>query len=443
MQKCGFRLLLVCSIATLAAPVFAGVTVSAPTNNSTVATTVQYVASATTSCSKGVAAMGIYTAPGVLAYKVKGASLNTLLNLNANTTYSTVVQEWDNCGGSSTTPITIKVGGSSGSGGSVNVSAPANNSTVSSSVQYVATATSSCAKGVAAMGIYTAPGVLAYTVNGASLNKTLSLNAGTYNTVVQEWDNCGGYAKTPITITVGGSSPPPTQHTFYNLHQQNGWTGYALLPVSYAICGSCSPGGPQLTWSRTTGVSSPSVSGSSTMHSIGGQTQYADALWNNHLIGDFSSQGLPDFNHTIVPNVHNFVYDVWFYATNIQLSQALEFDINQFFGGKSFIWGHECRIAGGHQWDVWDNPAQKWHATGIPCNPVNGWNHLVIQVQRSNSDALVFQSITLNGYTANTNYTSSPTPTTWYGITINYQQDGNYAQQPYSIWLDKLNFSYW
>src|SRR5690348_1632780 len=312
MKKYGFPLLLVCSIATLATPVFAGVTVSAPANNSTVATTVQYVANATTSCSKGVSAMGIYTAPGVLAYTANGASVNTVLSLNANTTYKTVVQEWDNCGGSSSTPITINVGGSTGAG-SVSVSAPANNSNVSSSVQYVATATSSCAKGVAAMGIYTAPYQLAYTVNGASLNTTLNLSAGTYNTVVQEWDHCGNSSKTPITITVG-SGGNPGQQTFANLHQQGGWTGYALLPSSYNICGSCTPNGPQLTWSRTTGVNSPSVSGSSTMHSIGGKTLFADALWNNHLIGDFSSQGLPDFKHTIVPNVHNFTYDVWFYA---------------------------------------------------------------------------------------------------------------------------------
>jgi hypothetical protein len=441
MKKYGFPLLVVCSIATLAAPVFAGVTVSAPANNSTVSPAVHYVAKATTSCAKGVSAMGIYTAPGVRVYLVKGASLDTVLNLNPNTSYNTVVQEWDNCGGSASTPVTIKVAGSSASG-SVTVSAPGNNSTVNSSVQYLATAASSCAKGVAAMGIYTAPGVLAYTVNGASLNTTLTLNPGTYNTVVQEWDHCGGSAKSPITITVG-SGGSPTQHTFSNLHRQSGWTGYALLPVSYAICNNCSPNGPQLTWSRTTGISSPSLSGSATRHDIGGQTQYADGLWNNHLIGDFSSQGLPDFNHTIVPTVHNFVYDVWFYAKNISVSQALEFDINQFFGGHSFIWGHECRIAGGHQWDVWDNPNQRWHATGIPCNPVNGWNHLVLKVQRSSNNTLVFQSITLNGYTANPNYTSTPTPTTWYGITINYQQDGNYAQQPYSIWLDKLNFTYW
>ncbi len=328
----------------------------------------------------------------------------------------------------------------------VYVSAPANNATVATTVQYVATATTSCSKGVAAMGIYTAPNQLAYKVSAAKLNTLLTLNANTtYYTVVQEWDNCGGASTAPITIHVGsgGSAPAPSGKTFYNLHAQGGWTGYGLLPVSYAICSSCSPGGPQVTWSRWTGIKSPSVSGNATQHNIGGKTQYADVLWNNHLIGDFSSQGLPDYSKTLVPSLHNFTYDVWFYANNIQLSQALEFDINQFFGGKSFIWGHECRVAGGHQWDVWNNQSQSWHATGIPCNPVNGWNHLTIQVQRTSNNEVLFKTITLNGYTANTNYYSWPTNTSWYGVTINYQQDGNYAQQPYAIWLDKLNFSYW
>ena len=59
------------------------------------------------------------------------------------------------------------------------------------------------------MGIYTAPGVLAFKVNGASLNTSLTLKAGTNHTVVQEWDNCGGAATTPITVTVGSGSQSP------------------------------------------------------------------------------------------------------------------------------------------------------------------------------------------------------------------------------------------
>jgi major membrane immunogen (membrane-anchored lipoprotein) len=416
------------------------VQIMAPANNANVATQVQYVATASSSCPNGVSAMGIYTAPGVLAYRVSGASLNAVLTLNPGT-YNTVVQEWDNCGAAAKTPVAITVAGPQ-SGGSVQVTAPANNSTVSPSVQFVASARTSCPAGVAAMGIYTAPGALAFKVNGASLNTSLTLQAGVNHTVVQEWDNCGGAATAPIVVTVASGSTSSGQ--FANLHQQSGWTGYALLPPVYDICPYCMPGGPQTTWAMTQGVSSPARGGNSTRMDVGGQTVYSDVLWNNHLIGDFSSQGLPDFGHSIVPNVHNFTYDVYFYATNIGVSQALEFDINQFVNGQSFIWGHECRIVGGNEWDIWDNQGQKWHPTGIPCNPVNNaWNHLVIQAQRTSANHLLFQSITLNGQTATLNYDEVPTSTTWYGITINYQQDGNNKQQPYSIWLDNLNFTYW
>jgi hypothetical protein len=417
----------------------AQVQVVAPTNNATVATQVQYVATASSSCPNGVSAIGIYTSPGVLAYKVNGASLNTVLTLNPGN-YNTVVQEWDHCGGSAQTPVAIAVAGPQ-SGGSVHVTAPTNNSNVSPTVQFVASATTTCAGGVGSMGIYTAPGVLAYKVNGANLNTNVTLPGGVNHTVVEEWDKCGGAATTPIVVTVGSGGP---SGQFVNLHQKSGWTGYGLLPPSYNICSSCVPSGPQITWGMTQGVSSPSRSGNSARMDVGGQTVYSDGLWNNHLIGDFSSRGLADSGHTIVPNVHNFTYDVYFFAPDFSVSQALEFDINQFVNGQSFIWGHECRIAGGNQWDIWDNPGQKWHPTGIPCNPVsNAWNHLVIQVRRTSANHLLFQSITLNGKTATLNYDETPTSTNWYGITINYQQDGNYKQQPYSIWLDNLTFTYW
>ena len=428
-------LFLMLCLATLAS---ATVTVSAPKNNSTVATQIQYVASASTSCSKGVAAMGIYTAPGVLAYETPGASINTLIDLNPGT-YNTVVQEWDNCGGSSTSPITIKVG-SSNSGG-VSVTAPAANGSVTPVVQYVATATTSCSKGVGSMGIYTAPGVLAYVTQGAKLDTVIELRPGKYQTVVQEWDNCGGSSVAQVPITVDGSS---VAGVFYDLHQQSGWSGYALLPTAYNICTTCIPSGPETTWAMTQKVSSPSLSGNSSQMSIGGKTVYSDVLWNNHLIGDFSSQGLPDTNHAIAPNLYNFTYDVYFYVQNPQVSQALEFDINQFVNGYSYIWGHECRIAGGNEWDIWDDPSQTWHPTGIACNPVpNAWNHLVLMVQRTSDNHLLFQSITLNGETAVLNYYESPTTSSWYGITVNYQQDGNYEQSPYSVWLDNVNFAYW
>jgi hypothetical protein len=233
-------------------------------------------------------------------------------------------------------------------------------------------------------------------------------------------------------------------HKIYSLQKQKGWSGYALLAPSWGICTSCSPSGSSVNWSRTPFISSPSASGASTNHHIGGTHSFADILWNNHIIGNFSSQGIYDTSHTLVPHLHNFVYEVYFYATNISASQALEFDINQFIAPKGFIWGHECRIAGGHEWDTYDNVHKKWVPTGVPCNPLNNaWNHLVIEVARTSGDNLLFKSITLNGHTSTLNINRPPGTTSWHAVTINYQQDGNRYMTDYSIWLDKLNFSYW
>jgi len=74
----------------------------------------------------------------------------------------------------------------------VTVSSPSNGATVGSPVSYVATATTStCSKGVASMGIYV-NSQLVYVVNGASMNTQWTLVPGSYSTVVEEWDYCGG-----------------------------------------------------------------------------------------------------------------------------------------------------------------------------------------------------------------------------------------------------------
>jgi hypothetical protein len=56
------------------------------------------------------------------------------------------------------------------------------------------------------MRIYTAPGVSAFTVNGAHLETFINLKPGHYNTVVQAWDNCGGVAKIPVALTVSSNA---------------------------------------------------------------------------------------------------------------------------------------------------------------------------------------------------------------------------------------------
>ena len=122
----------------------------------------------------------------------------------------------------------------------VSVSSPASGSQDSSPVNFIASASSSrCAKGIAAMRIYTAPGISAYTVDASSLNTQITLSPGTYNTVVQAWDNCGGVGKTPVTITVasggGGGGATPPKFLYSTDYSGGKVQGYLVNPSTGAI----------------------------------------------------------------------------------------------------------------------------------------------------------------------------------------------------------------
>lgn len=258
---------------------------------------------------------------------------------------------------------------------------------------------------------------------------------------------CGSSAPTATTQ----KSTPPTNSSnsgssaksFSNLQASSGWGQFAQGPPNFVNCSPSPCDG--ISFGMEQGIQSPSMRGPTAEFNVGGTTLYGDAFFNNHLIGAYSSQGLPDNNGTLVPSLHTFTYDVYFYGDNLGVSQALEFDVNQFLSGMGLIWGHECRIAGGNEWDVWDNQNAHWKPTGISCYPNSAaWNHVTIQVQRTVNNELLYQSITLNGDTHTLNWTFPPgsAPSNWYGVTINYQMDGDSRQDPYNIYLDNLTFSY-
>ena len=267
---------------------------------------------------------------------------------------------------------------------------------------------------------------------------------GSFSFAVSVSDSKGLSKQQPLLIAVADSTNNNQNkaRSFSNLQQSSGWGAAGQGPPNFINCSPSPCDG--ISFSMKQGVASPSISGAATQYNVGGTAVYTDAFFNNHLIGPFSSQGLPDNNKTLVPTYSKFTYDVYFYGTNLELSQAVEFDINQFFNDIGFIWGHECRIAGGHEWDVWNNVTAHWIPTGIPCNPINNaWNHLTIQVQRTASNQLLYQSITLNGVTNQLNqYYDHGSAPGWYGITVNYQMDGNYQQSPYTVYLDELTFTY-
>jgi hypothetical protein len=56
---------------------------------------------------------------------------------------------------------------------------------------------------------------------------------------------------------------------------------------------------------------------------------------------------------------------------------------------------------------------------------------------------MVYQSITFNGVTSNLNWTFGHGSTPgWYGVTVNYQMDGDSRQDSYNVYLDNLTLYY-
>ncbi len=190
------------SVTALAAPT---ITLNSPQNGWTVNSPVYFSASAASpTCAKGIDAMRIYAAPHVAVFSIEAAKFETFVNLKPGK-YKAVVQAWDNCGEVSKVPVEVTVL----SGGGVTVYSPANHAASTSPLRFVASASSpGCAAGISAIRVYTAPGIEGHTETANHLDAALVLAPGTYNAVVQAWDNCGHVFKVPVSTTVKPPSAP-------------------------------------------------------------------------------------------------------------------------------------------------------------------------------------------------------------------------------------------
>ena len=228
-----------------------------------------------------------------------------------------------------------------------------------------------------------------------------------------------------------------------NLQTGPGWESYGQLPPDYQDCSPCSG----ISWLMTEGITNPSysLSGNSTEFDTSGTKPYAVVLWVDPVIGAYSTQGLPDKSQTLIPTLNNFTYDADVYVTNVGITQALELDVAMYFGGNALFWGTQCAPLGDHDWDYLNNVTKKWVSTGFECGLVNGWNHVTWQFRRLPGNELQYSSITLNGVASYVNETSAEytVPTSWYGITVNYQMDGNKTQASNTTYVDNLTLTYW
>src|SRR5579862_851582 len=92
--------------------------------------------------------------------------------------------------------------------------------------------------------------------------------------------------------------------SFLSLQHSGGWGQYGQQGPDYVDC-SPSPCNGISFW-MAQNVNNPSLRGQASEFDLGGSAPFSDGLWNNHLIGPGSTQGMPDSNGTIVPSLHNF-----------------------------------------------------------------------------------------------------------------------------------------
>ncbi len=227
-----------------------------------------------------------------------------------------------------------------------------------------------------------------------------------------------------LTALLLGSSAAFAGQTIYNINQMPGWQ-------SCNVCAGAGGNGPAVPYSTTQWERYPSLDGASQEFWIGGATPYSSALWWKQLTPDATA--------------HNFRYDFWVYLVNSNAPQALEFDVNQSVDGKKFIFGTECDFNGTHQWNVWDDYNQRWGPTGLGCAKFTpySWNHFVLQFQRTSNDLVYYAGVQINGVQYYFNRTFAPRPVNASELNVAVQLDGNWQEQNYSIWVDKMNLVYW
>lgn len=181
------------------------VSVSSPSNGATVSSPVHLVGSANGG-SFPVTALRVYV-DNQSAYTTNAANLDTMVPM-ATGNHLVVVQAWNSNGQVFKAPMNVTVSGTTTGSAGVSVSSPANGSTVSSPVQFVASAAPNSGRVITAMRIY-ADSQSAFSANASSLNTSLGLANGGHSIVIQAWDNTGAVYKTSLNITVG-SNPNPT-----------------------------------------------------------------------------------------------------------------------------------------------------------------------------------------------------------------------------------------
>jgi hypothetical protein len=313
--------------------------------------------------------------------------------------------------------------------GQITVTAPANNSTVATPAQVVASVVSAnVGATVTSVRIYV-DNVSVYVSNSPVVNTAINLNDGPHKIMVQAWDSKGTVYKAPLSVIASTPAAPPpvipsTAAVYSNIEDMAGWTD----------CGACAGKagqGPETPHTITQYVGAPSLDGSAAQFSIQPTTPYSNALWWEQLAPQ--------------PTATNFVYDMWFYQSDNSTTQALEFDVNQSVAGMKYIFGTQCVLAS-KSWDIYSADLH-WLHSGVACTPPAAytWHHLIWELQRTADNQVKFVALTLDGKKSylNVSYPAKLIASKNNELNVAFQIDGKKLALPATAWLDRVTLSAW
>jgi hypothetical protein len=266
-----------------------------------------------------------------------------------------------------------------------------------------------------------------------SIDTQIFVGPGQHTIEVMAEDNQGYISSTILSVNVTSQAQ---QTTISGIQNMPGWQSCAAdFPAGSGrdgqVCASGNPAPPAST--MTEGQSSPAMDGKSAKFTMSGPNGYSNELYFNAVAGG--------------NNVSHFTYDLYFYIDNPLAPQALEFDVNQTFGGQRWVWGSECNFKGETppMWDIWDDQSGIWRESSVPCNlfPGNTWNHLVWQFERVGNQ-VHYISLQVNDQTYNVDtYYNNQQDWTLEEIDNAFQMDLQQPPIPYNVWLDEVNLTAW
>lgn len=414
--------------------------VSAPANNASVSSPFQLIASDTTCSGEPVAAMGYSLDNSANTTIVSGSSVSTNVTASAGV-HTLRVKSWGPNNAACVQNVTVNVAppDSNPSGtGSVTVSSPENNASVTSPFELEAQASTCSNQTVMQMGYTFDSSTDTKLVAGTSVAASITLSSGAHTVHVKAWGQNGAACDTDVAVTVTdpgtAASIPSNAISVSSIQALSNWkqaydTGTANSSGAAGASGVMSL------------VGSPAMSGNARQL----VTSYANNGGERYYVSFGDDQ-----------TATNFMYSVWVYIPAPSTNLAnLEMDMNQTMpNGETAIFGFQCD-GWSNTWDYTANtgspehPNDTWLHSSQPCNArtwtPNAWHHVQVSYSRDDSGNITYKSVWLDDVEQQINATVNSAFALGWGPSLltNLQVDGLGKGGSVTLYIDNLSVSRW